>query len=79
MSIAALRYIACHLRRFLQLTGSDVFAATAAAVRAAVKDNVVPLLCSLATQASHPSGMAILEPYEQLLSIGQCSLITCEP
>lgn len=39
-------------------------------MRAAIKDSIMPLLCSLAAQGTAASGAAVLEPYKQLVSLG---------
>ena len=56
--------------RWLQLVGSETFTTIAASMRAAIKDSIIPLLCSLAARGTAACGMAILEPFEHLVTLG---------
>lgn len=59
------------LCRWLCLAGAEGWALTASLFRGAVKDSIMPLLCSLATECSSSGRHVILEPYEQLVNIGK--------
>ena len=60
------------LCRWLCLAGAEGWAPIAALFRGALKDSITPLLCSLATE-DNSSGRphVILEPYEQLVNLGE--------
>lgn len=52
------------------MAGSELFATVATATRTAIKDSIIPLLCSLVAKGTLATGMAILEPFERLVTIG---------
>lgn len=56
------------------MAGSELFATVAAGTRTAIKDSIMPLLCSLVAKGTLATGMAILEPYERLVTIGMYTL-----
>ena len=57
--------------RWLCLAGAETYTAVATLFRAALKDSIVPLLCSLATEDTTSGPHILLEPYEQLVNIGE--------
>lgn len=59
------------LCRWLCLAGAEGWAPIASLFRGAVKDSIMPLLCSLATEDTSSGRHVILEPYEQLVNIGE--------
>ncbi|KAL0040752.1 hypothetical protein WJX79_004303 [Trebouxia sp. C0005] len=60
-------------KEWLQMAGSELFATVATATRTAIKDSIIPLLCSLVAKGTFATGMAVLEPYERLVTIGSSS------
>ncbi len=52
------------------MAGSELFATVATATRTAIKNSIIPLLCSLVAKGTLATGMAVLEPYERLVTIG---------
>ncbi len=56
------------------MAGSELFAAVATATRTAIKDSIIPLLCSLVAKGTLATGMAVLEPFERLVTIGVYTL-----
>ncbi|DBB03902.1 TPA: hypothetical protein ACH3X1_012988 [Trebouxia sp. C0004] len=60
-------------KEWLQMAGSELFATLAAGMRTVIKDSIMPLLCSFLAKGTLATGMAILEPYERLVTIGKSS------
>ncbi|KAL0056139.1 hypothetical protein WJX82_008033 [Trebouxia sp. C0006] len=60
-------------KEWLQMAGSELFATVATAMRTAMKSSIIPLLCSLAAKGTLATGMAVLEPFERLVTIGRSS------
>ncbi|KAL3154413.1 hypothetical protein ABBQ32_013885 [Trebouxia sp. C0010 RCD-2024] len=60
-------------KEWLCLAGAEGWAPIASLFRGAVKDSIMPLLCSLATEDTSSGRHVILEPYEQLVNIGRLS------
>ena len=52
------------------MAGSELFATVATATRTAIKDSIIPLLCSLVAKGTLATGMAVLEAFERLVTIG---------
>ena len=57
----------------------EVFAPIAILFRDALKNSMIPMLCSLATEDHTLGRHVILDPYEQLINIGEVPVPILNP